>query len=129
MILKEVQLVTIKDEHYILSNDSLNELYVFSIENELVIANFDELLGENIQWVKPILIEPESIGWVNEGEIDGLFQIKPLNDDHLNKIKSNGGVCKIETTQIDTGLLEDFNPLSHLSYTPIFYKSKVIIHI
>lgn len=130
MTLKEVQLVTVNDEHYILSDDSTSNLFVFCIDNELTVAYFDELLGDAIQWVKPVLIEPESIGWVNEGEeSDGLFRLTLLSNHHLDQIRSNNGVCKIEVNQIDTKLIEDFDPLVHLAYTPIFHQSKVIIHI
>ncbi len=129
MTLKEVQLVTINDEHYILSDDSNGELFVFCINDELIVANFDDLLGDQIQWAKPVLIQPESIGWVNEGETDGLFRLTLLSDYHLDKIRDNNGICKIEVHQIDTKLIEDFDPLLHLDYTPIFHQSKVIIHI
>jgi hypothetical protein len=129
MTLKEVQLVTINDEHYMLSDDSNSELFVFCINNELVVANFDELLGAQIQWAKPVLIEPESIGWVNEGETDNLFRLTLLSNHHLDRISDNEGICKIEVNQIDTKLIEDFDPLLHLGYTPIFHQSKVIIHI
>jgi hypothetical protein len=129
MTLKEVQLVTVNNEHYILSDDSNYNLFVFSINDELIVANFDDLLGDQIQWVKPVLIEPESIGWVNEGETDGLFELTSLSDNHLNQIRTNNNICKIEVNEINTNLIEDFDPLLHLGYTPIFYESKVIIHI
>ena len=131
MILKEVQLVTVQDKHYILSNDSMNQLFVFSINDELIVANFDDLLGEQIQWAKPVLIEPEFIGFVNEGEVDGLFKLTLLSDEHLGIIKNNGGVCKIEVNPINSGIMGDPNISPHLTntQTPIFHDSKVIIHI
>jgi hypothetical protein len=130
MNLIEVQLVTIDDEHYILSNDSNSELFVFSIDNQLTVAYFDELLGDAIQWAKPVLIEPNAIGWVNEGVNDeGLYTLTLLNDSHLDRIRLNNGVCRIEVDDINTELIEDFDPLIHMSYTPILHKSKVIIHL
>jgi hypothetical protein len=129
MTLKEVQLVTVNGEHYILSDDSNHNLFVFSVDGELTVANFDDLLGDQIQWVKPVLIEPESIGWVNEGETDGLFWLTLLSNHHLDRIRDNNGVCKIEVNEINTKLIEDLDPLLELSYTPIFHQSKVIIHI
>jgi hypothetical protein len=131
MILKEVQFVTIEGRHYILSNDSMNQLFVFSINDQLVVANFDELLGEQIQWAQPVLVEPEFIGFVNEGEVNGLFKINHLSDEHLEKIKNNGGICKIEVNPINMGIIDDPTFLPHLAktQTPIFHDSKVIIHI
>ena len=130
MKLKEVQLVTINDENYILSEDSNNQLFVFCINDNLVVANFDELLGEQIQWAKPVLIEPKNIGWVNEGaDENGLFRLTLLNKHHLETIKSNDGVCRIEIDDINTELIEDFDPLTNVAFVPLFHQSKVLIHL
>jgi len=130
MKLKEVQLVTIDDKHYILSDDSKSDLFVFSIDDKLTVASFDDLLGDAIQWVKPILAEPDSIGWVNEGvNENGLHKLNILSKHHLDIIKSNNGICRIEVDEINTNLISDFDPMTHVSFTPIYHQSKLIIHI
>jgi hypothetical protein len=130
MKLKEVQLVTIDDKHYILSDDSKSDLFVFSIDDKLTVASFDDLLGDAIQWVKPILAEPDSIGWVNEGvNENGLYKLNILSKHHLDIIKSNNGICRIEVDEINTNLISDFDPMTHVSFTPIYHQSKLIIHI
>lgn len=130
MTLKEVQLVNVNGENYIISDSSNSELFVFSIDNQLTVAYFDELLGDAIQWVKPVLVEPEAIGWVNEGvNSDGLYTLTLLSERHLDTIRLNNGVCKIEVEELDITLIEDFDPLIHMSFTPIFHQSKVIIHL
>lgn len=130
MKLKEVQLVTINNENYILSDEFCGQLFVFSVNDNLVVANFDELLGEQIQWAKPILVEPNGVGWVNEGvDVNGLFKLTLLSPHHLEIIKSNNGVCRIEVEEIDTKLFEDFDPLIDVSFVPLLYQSKVIIHL
>jgi hypothetical protein len=134
MKLKEVQLVTIDGRHYILSDDSNSELFVFSIDDQLTVAYFDELLGDTIQWVKPVLIEPDNIGWVNEGvneNINGedVYKLTFLSNHHLEIIKSNNGICKIEVDEIDVDLISDFDPTIHTSFKPIYHHSKVIIHL
>lgn len=130
MKLKEVQLVTIDDKHYILSDDSKSDLFVFSIDDKLTVASFDDLLGDAIQWVKPILAEPDSIGWVNEGvNENGLHKLNILSKHHLDIIKSNNGICRIEVDEINTNLISDFDPMTHVNFTPIYHQSKLIIHI
>jgi hypothetical protein len=114
MLLKEVELRVIDNQIYILSDDSDSELFVFSINGELTVAYFDDLLGDQINWVKPVLVEPNEIGWVNEGVNEGIFKITPLNDKHIDIIQSNGGVCSIEINE---------------DSTPLLLESKVIIHI
>jgi hypothetical protein len=116
MKLKEVQLVTLNGENYLLSDDTTSDLFVFSINNELILADFEELLGSEIQWTKPVLIKPDGIGWVNEGLDNGLFRLTLLSNHHLEDIRNNNGVCKIEVNEYDNDV-------------PIFYQSKVILHI
>ncbi len=129
MTLKEVQLVTVNDKNYILSEDHGAELFVFCVDDVLYVGHFNDFVDLKIKWVKPILIEPEYIGWVNEGEFDGLFKLTLLSNHHLDKIRENNGICKMEVRQINSGLIEDLNPLSYLNYTPIFHNSKVVLHL
>ena len=130
MILKEVKLVTVDNENYIISDESDSELFVFSIDDKLTVAYFDELLGAGIQWARPVLIEPEAIGWVNEGvNTDGLHMLTVLSERHLDTIRLNNGMCKIEVEELDTSLIQDFDPLINMSFTPIYHQSKVIIHL
>lgn len=130
MRLKEVELVTIDEKNYILSDDSKSDLFVFCVDDNLIVANFDELLGDTIQWVKPVLAEPDNIGWVNEGvNENNLYKLTLLSKHHLEMIKSNNNICKIEVDEIDTNLISDFDPTTNVNFTPIYHQSKVIIHI
>ena len=51
MNLKEVKMVVIDDKIYLLSNETNNKHFVFSIGGNLTIGEFDDLLGDEIDWV------------------------------------------------------------------------------
>lgn len=128
--LKEVELVIINDQKFLLATDTINDLWVFSINDKLSVGYFDDMLGSDIKWVKNIFIEDNLIGVVNEdfiGEND-VFRIVPLNQNHIDKILSNGGLCRIEIEERNNDLL-DFNPSIHNRYEPVLLDGKVIIHI
>jgi hypothetical protein len=129
MNLKEVQLVTIDNENYLLSNETNNELFVFCVNNEMTVARFDDLLGEGIQWVKNIAVLPEQIGMVYvESKFGEYHKIQPITNENIETIKANEGQCKIEVYDILPVIHEDVNPTQKL-FEPILIDNKVIIHI
>jgi hypothetical protein len=126
--LKEVELVIVNGEKFLLSDDTINDLWVFNIHDKLTVAHFDDMLSPDIKWVKNIFIEDNMIGVVNEDFENDAFRIVPINQDHIDKILSNGGVCRIEIEERNNDLL-DFNPSIHNKYEPVLLEGKVIIHI
>lgn len=126
--LKEVELVIVNGEKFLLADDTINDLWVFNIDDKLTVAHFDDMLSPDIKWVKNIFIEDNMIGVVNEDFENDAFRIVPLNQDHIDKILSNGGVCRIEIEERNNDLL-DFNPSIHNKYEPVLLEGKVIIHI
>jgi hypothetical protein len=129
MNLKNVQLVTIDNENYLLSDETNNELFVFCVNNEMTIAQFDDLLGEGIQWVKNIAVLPEQIGMVYiESKFDEYHKIQPITNENIETIKANEGQCKVEVNYILPVIHEDVNPTQKL-FEPILIDNKVIIHI
>jgi hypothetical protein len=126
--LKEVELVIVNGEKFLLADDTINDLWVFNIDGKLTIGHFDDMLSSDIKWVKNIFIEDNMIGVVNEDFENDAFRIVPLNQDHIDKILSNGGVCRIEIEERNNDLL-DFNPSIHNKYEPVLLEGKVIIHI
>lgn len=126
--LKEVELVIVNGEKFLLADDTINDLWVFNIDDKLTVAHFDDMLSPDIKWVKNIFIEDNMIGVVNEDFENDAFRIVPLNKDHIDKILSNGGVCRIEIEERNNDLL-DFNPSIHNKYEPVLLEGKVIIHI
>lgn len=126
--LKEVELVVVNGEKFLLADDTINDLWVFNIDDKLTVAHFDDMLSPDIKWVKNIFIEDNMIGVVNEDFENDAFKIVPLNKDHIDKILSNGGVCRIEIEERNNDLL-DFNPSIHNKYEPVLLEGKVIIHI
>jgi hypothetical protein len=129
MILKDVELVTVDGENYLTSNETNNKLFIFCINNELTVACFDELLGDGIQWVKNIAVEPEQIGMVyEESKLNEYHKIVPINANHIEAIIANGGHCKIEVNNILPTVHEDTEPTQKL-FEPILIDNKVIIHL
>jgi hypothetical protein len=126
--LKEVELVIVDGEKFLLSDDTINDLWVFNVHDNLTVAHFDDMLSPDIKWVKNIFIEDNMIGVVNEDFENDAFRIVPINQDHIDKILSNGGVCRIEIEERNNDLL-DFNPSVHNKYEPVLLEGKVIIHI
>ena len=129
MNLKDVQLLTIDNENYLLSNETNNELFVFCVNDQMTIAHFDDLLGEGIQWVKNIAVLPEQIGMVYGGSKLGEYhRIEPINNQHIEMIKANDGQCKIEVNYILPTTHEDVDPTQKI-FEPVLIDNKVIIHI
>jgi hypothetical protein len=128
--LKEVELVIIGGEKFLLATDTINDLWVFNVNDKLSIGYFDDMLGSDIKWVKNVFIENDLIGVVNEDYISetDVFRITPLNQNHIDKIISNGGLCRIEVEERNIDLL-DFNPSIHNRYEPVLLDGKVIMHI
>jgi len=125
---KEVELVIIGGQKFLLANDTINDLWVFNVNNKLSIGYFDDLLGSDIKWVKNVFIEDNMIGFVNEDSNNDVFRITPLNQNHIDKILSNDGICRIEVMERNNDLL-DFNPSIHNKCEPVLLDGKVIIHI
>jgi hypothetical protein len=127
-VLKEVELVIVDGQKFLLADDTINDLWVFNIDDKLSIGHFDDLLGAAIKSVKNIFIEDDIIGFVNESSDNDVFRIVPLNQDHIDEILANGGSCRVEVVEKNNDLL-DFNPSVHNRYEPILLEGKVIIHI
>ena len=129
MILKEVELITVDGENYLTSTETNNELFIFCINNELTVAYFDELLGDGIQWVKNVAVQPKQIGMVHmETKLNNYHNIVPITEKDINQIKSNGGKCWIEVDQLVPTIHNDFNHNQNI-FEPILIDNKVIIHI
>ena len=129
MILKDVELITVDNKNYLLSNETNNELFVFCIDDQLTIAHFDDLLGAGIQWVKNIAVEPEQIGMIyEESKLGEYHKIVPINASHIETINANGGHCKIEVNNILPTVHEDTEPTQKL-FEPVLIDNKVIIHL
>jgi hypothetical protein len=126
--LKEVELVIVNGEKFLLADDTINDLWVFNIDDKLTIGHFDDMLSSDIKWVKNIFIEDNMIGFVNENYENDIFRIVPLKQNHVDKIISNGGACRIEVEERNNDLL-DFNPSIHNKYEPVLLEGKVILHI
>jgi hypothetical protein len=129
MILKDVYFVTVDNEYYLLSDESVNPLWCFSVNEELVIGEFNDLIGEEIDWVKNVVALPFMIGYFSEKDDNDTFKMIPLNNEYLEKILKNGNKCKIEVEVINTENIIDFNPSIHNSFTPVLLNNKVIMHI
>ena len=131
MILKDVELVQVDNEYFLLSDESVNSLWCFSINGTLVIGYFDDFLGKDIDWVKNVIALPEMIGFCVEGaNDDGTFTMRYVNDDHVKKIIENDNKCKIEVETLNTENIIDFNPSLHNSFSPVLLDNTfVIIHI
>ena len=80
-----------------------------------------------MKWVKPVLVEPKLIGWVNEGQEGDLFRLTVLSNHHLEQISKNQRRCFIEISLNNIKLVDGVNPIT--GYAPVLHESKVIIHI
>ena len=95
----------------------------------LSVAYFDELLGDGIQWVKNVAVQPKQIGMVHmETKLNNYHNIVPITEKDINQIKSNGGKCWIEVDQLVPTIHNDFNHNQNI-FEPILIDNKVIIHI
>ena len=76
IITHEVELIKINKKPYFVSNNfnfkSVQEeqLFIFKINNKLVCGCFDDFLGPQIEWVKPVIATPEEIGFIYKEEND-----------------------------------------------------------
>jgi len=129
MILKDVYFVTIDGEYYLLSDVTTNPLWCFSINGKLIIGEYDDFIGDQIDWVKNVVVLPQMIGYFSEKNDDDTFKMIPLNNEYLEKILKNGNKCKIEVEVINTENIIDFDPAIHNSFTPVLLNNKVIMHI
>jgi hypothetical protein len=129
MILKDVYFVTIDGEYYLLSDVTTNPLWCFSINGKLIIGEYDDFIGDQIDWVKNVVVLPQMIGYFSEKNDDDTFKMIPLNNEYLEKILKNGNKCKIEVEVINTENIIDFDPAIHNSFTPVLLDNKVIMHI
>jgi hypothetical protein len=128
MNLKEVKMVVIDDKIYLLSNETNNKHFVFSIGGNLTIGEFDDLLGDEIDWVMNIAIEPEQIGLFYGGlELNEFHRIVPLSDENVNGILANNGKCFIEMINPDEYTHLDLE-LGGNQFTPVLIDNYVIIH-
>ena len=128
MNLKEVKMVTLNDKFYLLSNETNNKYFIFSINGELTEAEFDDLIGDQIDWVMNIAVEPEQIGLVYIGAEGENHKISNITNEHISNIMSNNGKCFIEMMNP-----EDYDhldlELGKYEFTPILLDNKVIIHL
>jgi hypothetical protein len=129
MILKDVYFVTIDGEYYLLSDVTTNPLWCFSINGKLIIGEYDDFIGDQIDWVKNVVVLPQMIGYFSEKNDDDTFKMIPLNNEYLEKILKNGNKCKIEVEVINTENIIDFDPAIHNAFTPVLLDNKVIMHI
>jgi hypothetical protein len=129
MILKDVYFVTIDGEYYLLSDVTTNPLWCFSINGKLIIGEYDDFIGDQIDWVKNVVVLPQMIGYFSEKNDGDTFKMIPLNNEYLEKILKNGNKCKIEVEVINTENIIDFDPAIHNSFTPVLLDNKVIMHI
>jgi hypothetical protein len=129
MRLIDAELITIEGKNYLLSPETNSELFVFCVNNELTIGYFDDLLGDGIQWVKNIAVEPEQIGMMyEETKLNGYHKIIPITPEHIEAIKQNGGKCKIEMDELLSTVHDDLTPNQKI-FEPILIDNKVIIHL
>jgi hypothetical protein len=129
MILKDVYFVTIDGEYYLLSDVTTNPLWCFSINGKLIIGEYDDFIGDQIDWVKNVVVLPQMIGYFSEKNDGDTFKMIPLNNEYLEKILKNGNKCKIEVEVINTENIIDFDPAIHNYFTPVLLDNKVIMHI
>jgi hypothetical protein len=109
MNLKEVKMVVIDDKIYLLSNETNNKHFVFSIGGNLT-------------------IEPEQIGLFYGGlELNEFHRIVPLSDENVNGILANNGKCFIEMINPDEYTHLDLE-LGGNQFTPVLIDNYVIIH-
>ena len=129
MNLIEAELITVDDKNYLTSHQTNGELFIFSINDKLTVAYFDELLGDDIQWVKNVVVEPEQIGLLHLGvNTDGVHQMAPVTQEVIDLIKSNQYKCFIEVDQIYQEQHDDIS-VSQKIFEPILIDNKVIIHL
>jgi hypothetical protein len=129
MNLKEVELITVEGANYLASNETNNDLFIFSINNKLTVAYFDELLGDDIMWVKNVAATPEQIGLIYEGIVNSEYhKIVPITQEHIDQIKEKSGKCFIEVMNIYDKLPDDVD-VKTKTFEPILVDNKVIIHL
>lgn len=124
--------ILIKDsmgDYYLLSDNTVNPMWAFSINGKITIGEFNDLMGDQIDWVKNVIATPNMIGYFSEEENNGVFNLTQLNDDHIQQIMDNDSKCKIEVMSLNVENIEDFDPKIHNSFSPILLNNKVIIHI
>lgn len=129
MNLKEVELITVGGVNYLTSHETNNNLFIFSVNKKLTVACFDELIGDDIDWVKNIAVVPEQIGLVHRGiENNQYHKIAPITEHDINQIKNNSGKCFIEVMQLYDKLPDDID-VKTKTFEPILIDNKVIIHL
>ena len=129
MSLKEVKMVIIDNKIYLLSGETNNDDFVFSVNGDMVIGAFDDLLGDQIDWVMNVAIQHEQIGLIYDGlELNEYHRIVQLNGEHIAKIMNNNGRCFIEMVNPINQEHKDIELGSNI-FEPILIDGKVIIHL
>ena len=116
----------IDNTKYLLCDEILSDKCIFCpVNGSPTVGNYIDTYEYDIEWIKGIFAEGETIGLMDVGEDKekGIHFIEPLNDEHIKKLQENDGLCRVEL--MDVPFVQD---ATNFQYQPIKIEDLIVLY-